>query len=1521
MASTSAVGKAEWREGDSCLALHPRHGVLREATIQKLTSSSLNEDTAWVLFKDTNKDVGEEEQEAEAIPISKLMRPGLRDFMQEKPWFPTSLIDPRLCVPLELSDAHEDRVPYTINRYLRDYQREGIRFIYNNYIRSRGCILGDDMGLGKTVQVIGFLAAVLHKTGTWEDIANNRPQFLQSQQSSKQSNPSKVFLIVAPLSVLYNWKDELDTWGHFQCVVVHGLRKEEELARIRKGRVEIALTTYETLRLCLDQFNKIDWSAVVVDEAHKIKNPDSQITQAMKELRCKVRIGLTGTILQNNLEELWCVLDWAIPGCLDSLGHFKNKFSDPIEQGQRHSATKRALATGRKAVRALVRKISHWFFRRTKAIIKEQLPKKDDRVVYCSMTEFQQTVYQAVLDSEDVTLLLRSSEKCDCHSRRTRRSCCYKTNTDGVHMKELYFSYLAILRKVANHVALLQSTPGTSKKQEKYVSAVCAKVFQKFPEFVHRCKNEAFEALSDPMYSGKMKVLQKLLKFYLQKRDKVLIFSLSTKLLDVLESYCMAVGLDFSRLDGSTKSKERVQIVRDFNSSSHINLCLVSTMAGGLGLNFVGANVVVLFDPTWNPANDLQAIDRAYRIGQCRDVTVLRLISLGTVEEVIYLRQIYKQQLHSSVVGKESSRRYFEAVRGHGDHKDELFGIKNLFRLQTQGTCLTRKILEREGQVEAGVMMSTHTGKDTEEETKGAGEAGGSSPTNVHVPNDKPAKEISDPSKVSTGVLDFSSEEDERKASNLSTDDWNRSRNATTGPGRMSLQQHGFSKLLERVKEAPALEGETSPEDEGSCFEEDPEEKKREDTSTSSTGNVGVPLGTETRDTSCNSDRKLRDNGRQDGDTGLKRQISEIITVDEDCNKNSKLEKNKVKLKTTFPKKHKFEGYSDESEDFDLEAKSWSKKDALYLHDGGERGKGRTDYSKKRQSASERDKRRSKYTQDIETFSSSEEEHVSPHMERSRVKLQKLGQRPVTGTTEKEALMPKAVSFTTLKSQTNLASKEKNGTIDCMLGGVQEVVYTHSNQRVVGGSKAEELISRAAVRDVFERKMYSQLPANHLLGTQESLPDSEPCHSTMRLQELSLDHPVTFTSKSVHHTKHNTFIIGETPKAIRRQQLEEMAEKFKFPTVHQFAVEILSKDSTQRLALLHQYYTSLNLPELADTVKNNFPQPVSAQASPSAANSEIKNPQKDASKATKNLIFTQKNLRTKPETSEKTPVPPKKARNSKGDAPKPRKKQRISQRNVLEPLSDVPSPESEEQDETHCSARGLKRTKGGSVSTSGAHIAGGGLGGDRVSSSGLGSGEASARLNCTDRDTPSSSDLSHGSSTMVSKPTARGKEQEQKSSLRMSETLQREQRENSQPPSISTNRSYLTELIGDTSILDDLLKPKPKSTQHIPKTPPVAPVNTNLTTPLPSALTSDSNATLHTQTTHQIETTARASKGSRKDFWDILNESNEESINRLTDPEEVQRVCITTNFAARTVSVEKDSKSLWKTNEKFLWKK
>ncbi|KAG9331480.1 hypothetical protein JZ751_018880 [Albula glossodonta] len=446
-----------------CLAPHPTDGRLCQGTIQRLTVTGRGEAAALVKFTcHQNQDEDEEEEEGDEgmVVLAKLQKAALS--LYEKPLFHNSQVPPGASVPFALSCTGES-IPYTINRYLRDYQREGAKFIYNSYARGRGCILGDDMGLGKTIQV---------------------------------------FLIVAPLSVLYNWKDELDTWGHFQSIIVHGTRKDEEFARVRRGRCEIALTTYETLRLCLDH---IGWSAIIVDEAHRIKNPKSQITHAMKAMRCKVRVGLTGTVLQNNLEELWCVMDWAIPGCLGNLGHFKARFSEPIELGHKHTSTKRALATGRRAVEVLAKRISRWFLRRTKALISAQLPKKDDRVVYCSMTEFQEAVYRTVLDSEDVTLLLRSGHKCSCKSGKPRKKCCFKTNSKGIPVRFLYFSYLTILRKASNHVAHLQPKGSTSKKQELFLNEICEKVFRKFPEFTQRCREAAFEAMSDPMYSGKMK--------------------------------------------------------------------------------------------------------------------------------------------------------------------------------------------------------------------------------------------------------------------------------------------------------------------------------------------------------------------------------------------------------------------------------------------------------------------------------------------------------------------------------------------------------------------------------------------------------------------------------------------------------------------------------------------------------------------------------------------------------------------------------------------------------------------------------------------------------------------------------------------------------------------------------------------------------------------------------------------------------------------------------------------------------
>ncbi|NWT64241.1 ER6L2 protein, partial [Prunella himalayana] len=943
-----------WRIGEKCLAPCFENGKLHEGTITSLEKDKNGKSFAVVSFL---------ESEERKILITKLCK--VEDSRGpwkslifdegdlEKPYFPDQNL-PSPGVAFKLSD-NGDFIPYTINRYLRDYQREGAQFLYRHYAKKRGCILGDDMGLGKTIQVISFLAAVLHKKGTREDIENNMPDFLlRTMKKGSDCNPKKTFLIVAPLSVLYNWKDELDTWGYFKVSVLHGSKKDDDMSRIKQGKCEVALTTYEILRLYLDEFNSIEWSAVIVDEAHRIKNPKAQITQTMKSLKCSVRIGLTGTILQNNMKELWCVMDWAVPGLLGSRVHFKKKFSDPVEHGQRHTATKRELATGRKAMVKLGRIMSGWFLRRTKALISDQLPKKEDRMVFCSLTEFQKAVYQAVLETDDVTLVLKAGEPCSCNSGRKRKNCCYKVNAHGETIKSLRFSYLMILQKVANHAALLQ-TDNTSKLQEAHIKRVCSQVFSSFPDFVQLSKDAAFETISDPKYSGKMKVLQQLLNHFRKNKDKVLLFSFSTKLLDVLEQYCMASGLDYRRLDGNTKSEDRIRIVREFNSLQEINLCLVSTMAGGLGLNFVGANVVILFDPTWNPANDLQAIDRAYRIGQHRAVKVFRLISLGTVEEMMYLRQVYKQQLHCAVIGTENARRYFEAVQGSKEHQGELFGIHNLFKLRTHGSCLTKDILEREGRVEAGVMTATTWLKEENHSCSSEQVRCLCGLIQAQFKREETDfwDDLSDDDILESSVK----KSDRRKPCNENS--------FVVTKGQLSLMQCGFSKLLQRE------------------------------------------IGT-TKDShhSSSDDHTIRKNVN---------------------NKHAKKHYRKGKESSS----QNIDEFSSSEDDFPVE-KIHARKQS---------------YRRKQQS--------------------------------SRIQFGSKMLCPIQDTSVAQMKSSNYAMHRTYASKTVFEHQEKTmESMDKYLDGVQEVAYIHSNQNVVGSSKAENHLSRWAVHDVFELKQFSQLPAN-----------------------------------------------------------------------------------------------------------------------------------------------------------------------------------------------------------------------------------------------------------------------------------------------------------------------------------------------------------------------------------------------------------------------------------------------------------
>ncbi|XP_076859719.1 DNA excision repair protein ERCC-6-like 2 isoform X2 [Brachyhypopomus gauderio] len=1305
----------------------------------------------------------------------------------EKPLFHTNQ-SPGPSEPLLLA-GNGVQVPYTINRYLREYQREGIKFIYNSYVKSRGCILGDDMGLGKTVQVISFLAAVLKKTGTWKDVENNRPEFLQSQRSSESPKTKRAFLIVAPLSVIYNWKDELDTWGHFKTVIVHGVKKEEELARVNRGRCEVALTTYETLRLCLDQFNSIDWAAVIVDEVHKLKNYKSQITQAMKHLRCKVRVGLTGTILQNNLEELWCVMDWAIPGCLGSLGSFKNKFSDPIEWGQKHSVTKRVLAEGRRAVQILAKRLSRWFLRRTKALISEQLPKKDDRVAYCSLTDFQQAVYRAVLDTDDVALLLGSSERCTCGSGRPRKKCCHKSSASGVPVRQLFFSYLTILRKVANHVALLQSTEGTSKQQEKYVTAICEKVFMRFPDFTERCKQAAFEAMSDPIYSGKMKVLQKLLSHSIKRKDKVLLFSFSTKLLDVLETFCMAEGLDYRRLDGTTKSKERLHIVKEFNGSDDINLCLVSTMAGGLGLNFVGANVVVLFDPTWNPANDLQAIDRAYRIGQCKDVTVFRLISLGTVEEIIYLRQLYKQQLQSSVIGRENARRYFEAVQGADGQSGELFGMRNLFRLQTDGTCLTHRILEREGRLDVGIM--TASTQAVEERILGPGPGPGGVPARwsgglVH------GEALAD-----AGVLEFSSgSEDEGPCSS-------RAKGAEPALAVAHSENTGLSTLLQMhaVRRARGC----SDSSEGSLSEGSQE--------ASDSDEVRAAEGDGGRCVSGHSEEEERD-------------------VDQTKSLRGPPAKQNPESSVTAGLAADVE----ESDDLGVVLHHPAEVQQS-VREGGGSGRG---LALRRRFAA----RRRRYAEDIEAFTSSEDE--------STVRKVK-GHASTSCQGKSGSGLPlstrKMVTFTDLKSPTpqpRPVSQPNTGTIDTLLGGLQEVRYTHSNQKVVGSSKMENHLSHAALRDVFDLNKHSQLPANHLTHLSET--QRNPTHlSPPALPRASgedgcagpnpegpgLQHQVTHSIRASHHTRSVALSVGQTPAAVRRKQLEEMAQFFGAKSVQEFAGELVRSSSAQRLSKLVQFYSHMS-PELTDIIKKTFSNPEielkgPAWQPPSACDTAEQRP-------TSHRTISTSNRRSHEKVPEESRAASKKKRMTRVQCTK----------NLSRPC------------------KGQFELAATKISESGQNLMG------LPQKPYTGVEPQPQPTNC--------SPVNPG----VVRPC-----KDQVSSAELSSFARTDLPE---PGSAQVNKAFITDLIGDTSILNDLF-------------------------------TSKRSGEGPTSTSAPVSAPTERTKSKGKDFWDILNEGNEECINKLTDLTQVEKLCRRAPVSGRSKLQNKlESSQLWKKNEKFLWK-
>jgi SNF2 family DNA or RNA helicase len=588
-------------------------------------------------------------------------------------------------------------IPASIAQYLRDYQVEGVAFLHRKFVFQEGGILGDDMGLGKTVQVAAFLTVAFGKSGDERDDKRLREIRFHSDRWYPR------ILIICPGSLIMNWRNELNRWGWWHIDLFHGPNKDDVLGTARSGLLEIMITTYDTYKNSRGSVNMVQWDAVIADECHRLKDRSSETTKAMREINALCRIGLTGTAIQNRYEELWTLLDWTNPGYFGTSTEWTQTISKPLMVGQSHEATVAQLSLARQTAKKLVQNLlPRYFLRRMKSLIAHQLPKKTDRVVFCPLTELQKEAYENFLNSTEIELLRSISDTCE-HGKK-KGWCCGIFLPDGQRWQTIVFPSMMVLRKLANHLTLL--APSTTDLENKHEQEL---------RTLRTCLPDTWKALYDqrdqirnlvnPEFCGKWKILKRLLKFWHANGDKVLVFSHSVRLLRILQHLFTNTSYTVSYLDGSLSYEQRQEVVDSFNSDPTRFVFLISTKAGGVGLNITSANKVVIVDPHWNPSYDLQAQDRAYRIGQTRDVEVFRLISLGTVEEIVYARQIYKQQQANIGYTASSERRYFRGVQQDTERQGEIFGLTNIFTFHSDSSLL-RNIVNKTNIAEAKAGVS-----------------------------------------------------------------------------------------------------------------------------------------------------------------------------------------------------------------------------------------------------------------------------------------------------------------------------------------------------------------------------------------------------------------------------------------------------------------------------------------------------------------------------------------------------------------------------------------------------------------------------------------------------------------------------------------------------------------------------------------------------------------------------------------------------------------------------------------------
>lgn len=595
---------------------------------------------------------------------------------------------------LELQGGHV-KLPERIAACLRPYQRDGVAWLYERLFAARqGCLLCDEMGLGKTVQVACCLVAGL---------------FCQSEESTV-SGPRPV-LVLCPPSLCKNWEMELRCWGPFSVELLSTSKLTRALHRVKAGLVHVVIASVGLLAKGSDdvavQLKNTPWECVVVDEIHQAKNVKSQLHRALSEFRALSKLGLTGTPFQNSLADVWALL--RVVGAHNGLNahEFMTRFGRPIVHGQNRMASAMELMVREDALVEFHKMFNGSCLRRCKDDVALMLPGKNDRVVPCPLSDVQRIAYENLLASPDFQLVLGKRSLCMCgsggrclcgvgpvwhyvHSRQAAQkgledswaaanACSCRCQTPP---RCLCLALITLLQRCANHTELmkpdLRPPRDTADEAHQHMMQQICRIA--FAGIEHKlCSNEAvsnLQLLGSSDACGKMQVLLPLLQHWRRQGQKILVYSGSTHLLDILQACLWQQGMSpqVLRLDGHTPPRQRQGLVDEFNSSSTRGVFLISTRAGGVGLNLTSASVVVIFDPDWNPFSDLQAQDRSFRIGQTRVVEVYRLLGEGTIEEHVYVRQVWKQQLAATAI---------DGTRGARCLDGAALGIKRLFELHS----------------------------------------------------------------------------------------------------------------------------------------------------------------------------------------------------------------------------------------------------------------------------------------------------------------------------------------------------------------------------------------------------------------------------------------------------------------------------------------------------------------------------------------------------------------------------------------------------------------------------------------------------------------------------------------------------------------------------------------------------------------------------------------------------------------------------------------------------------------------